>query len=660
MVRQKDVAWQTQTGAPADPQAGNIPGGFRDVLRTANFNDGQTQGLAADSGTWAVSGGALQVASTSRQADAVAVYQIGEALPSYFEVVGTIKVVKPTAGWNANSYVVFDYQDANNFKFAGLNVSTNKLEMGIRTAAGWQVLKQASFPTSLRSDVWYNVMLSVNGLTATLTVDNTNAFSHTFAATVLDGWSYGLNWGLVGLGSNKSRGEMDNISVQVVPPALTVSRTDDFTTGTGPMVGAAADARTGTWAAVAGRFSGTPLAGSDRAIQLLNLNGVTQMTAATLLELSTTFRTTGLSGIVFDRYNDKDFKFAAIDMPNKQIVIGHVKGGSVSIDAWVARSTLLATVDYKLGVSIKGLTVSVTVNDQAAVGFVFNAVASDGRFGLFSHGATASFDTVTVKTNDPSIPAAQTLLGTAQTLNLAAPTLSLEQAAPLLAEGKRRWALVEDKLHVALLDGVELQVADLPGEALAEYRQGVITVDVDAGGAGWYIDAVATDDNEFSGAGAVLQARAGGPAQAGVDLLSVISHELGHAMGLGHADGGVMSAELTAGQRSTPEIWGRLGAQPGKAAGTSLLPPVAAVARVDIDWSRRLHGERIEATAGGAGGAELLAGLARPTAASKLSPAWQQRFVNDLGFDAQSLRPNAGLALHLPVVSKTTARVQSR
>ena len=33
-----------------DPQAGNIPGGRRDVLRTATFNDGTLTGFAADSG----------------------------------------------------------------------------------------------------------------------------------------------------------------------------------------------------------------------------------------------------------------------------------------------------------------------------------------------------------------------------------------------------------------------------------------------------------------------------------------------------------------------------------------------------------------------------------------------------------------------------------
>ncbi len=111
LVRQQDSVWQDQTGAPADPQAGNIPGGPRDVLRAADFNNGQMQALAPDSGTWQVSGGALQVAATSAKADAVAVYHVGDALPSYYEVVATIKVIKPTGTWEANSFVVFDYQD---------------------------------------------------------------------------------------------------------------------------------------------------------------------------------------------------------------------------------------------------------------------------------------------------------------------------------------------------------------------------------------------------------------------------------------------------------------------------------------------------------------------------------------------------------------------
>src|SRR5689334_11340504 len=78
--------------------------------------------------------------------------------------------------------------------------------MGHRNASGWIVDSQASFPGSVKSDTWYNLLLSVNGLTATLLVNNTSSFSFTYAPTVVDGWSYGLNWGLVGFGSNNSRG----------------------------------------------------------------------------------------------------------------------------------------------------------------------------------------------------------------------------------------------------------------------------------------------------------------------------------------------------------------------------------------------------------------------------------------------------------------------
>ena len=137
------------------------------------------------------------MSATSSHTDAVAVYQIGDALPSYYEVRATIMGVKPTGGWNANSYIIFDYQSDTNFKFAGLDVSTNKMVMGHRDASGWVVDAQGSVKGGVKSDTWYNLLLSVNGLTATLVLDNQTLFTFTYAPTVIDGWSYGLNWGLV-------------------------------------------------------------------------------------------------------------------------------------------------------------------------------------------------------------------------------------------------------------------------------------------------------------------------------------------------------------------------------------------------------------------------------------------------------------------------------
>ena len=60
VVRQQDFAWHDQTGAPDDPQAGNIPGGTRDVLRSRGLQRRPASGFFADSGTWTVNNGALR------------------------------------------------------------------------------------------------------------------------------------------------------------------------------------------------------------------------------------------------------------------------------------------------------------------------------------------------------------------------------------------------------------------------------------------------------------------------------------------------------------------------------------------------------------------------------------------------------------------------
>ena len=95
LVLQKDFAWQDQTGAPSDPQAGNIPGGPRDVLRSAGFQDGTMEGFFVDTGSFTVENGQLKVAADSTYGDAVSVFDVGAYLPSYFEIRATINAAKP-------------------------------------------------------------------------------------------------------------------------------------------------------------------------------------------------------------------------------------------------------------------------------------------------------------------------------------------------------------------------------------------------------------------------------------------------------------------------------------------------------------------------------------------------------------------------------------
>src|SRR6185503_9960908 len=228
IVQQDHGLWQTETGGPTDPQAGNIPGGTRDVLRSADFNDGTTSSFAVDSGTFAVQNGTLQVSATTTTGDAAAVFYHDEYLPIYYEITASVTANKPLAGYKANAYVIFDYFSPTDFKYAGIDVSTNKFLLGHRTATGW--IQDAFTPGLLKPDTAYDMLVQVNGTAVTVNVGN-KSFGYVFGARILDGEAVGLNKGLLGVGSQQAKGTYDNIRIQVAPPAITLDANEDYNDG---------------------------------------------------------------------------------------------------------------------------------------------------------------------------------------------------------------------------------------------------------------------------------------------------------------------------------------------------------------------------------------------------------------------------------------------
>src|SRR3546814_4161847 len=65
---------------------------------------------------------------------------------------------------------------------------------------------------------------------------------------------------------------------------------------------------------------------------------------------------------------------------------------------------------------------------------------------------------------------------------------------------------------------------------------GVITIDDDAAGAGWFVDPSPGDAAEFTGGDAdhLLDAAAGSAAAGRIDLLTALMHEIGHLFDLPH------------------------------------------------------------------------------------------------------------------------------
>ena len=123
----------------------------------------------------------------------------------------------------------------------------------------------------------------------------------------------------------------------------------------------------------------------------------------------------------------------------------------------------------------------------------------------------------------------------------------------VLAAAKDRLAAAHG-LDVSAFDGASLTLADLPGLALGKAQGPSLVLDSNAAGHGWYVDGTPGDDAEFAGGGAVLTAASGSGAEGRMDLLTVVLHELGHMVGLDHAESGsgLMAGSLEAGQRLLP------------------------------------------------------------------------------------------------------------
>ena len=194
-----------------------------------------------------------------------------------------------------------------------------------------------------------------------------------------------------------------------------------------------------------------------------------------------------------------------------------------------------------------------------------------------------------------------------------APRLTHELLQPVVQQAVAQWSV--DGADARRLNHLDIRIADIPGTRLGVVgSSGTIWIDRDAAGYGWSMD---------------VESRGLRVEGSGVDLLSVVTHELGHVLGFEHSDGyDVMGRTLAVGQRRLPasSLVGGSFAGDGYGSRNDLAAGMQSLDEVFSLWGVRGWASTLGAPAGGS---------LRSTAAT-VSPS-HNRFFETLGAE-----PNHG------------------
>ncbi|MEM6504222.1 MAG: glycosyl hydrolase family 28-related protein [Planctomycetota bacterium] len=176
-------------------------GGSNPVLFEEDFDDGSAESFTPVSGTWVVdSAGRYRGNIAGKTNWAVSLVSPMPSLPDSFTIGADLRGTNST---KKNAYVIYDYVDPDNFKFAGAVFDMNRWSIG--EVVGGTRIEYAIFQEPLEINVDYAVELRLSNGQAELYADGLLKATHDFGVT--------LTSRPIGIGTNGSQSLFDRFRV---------------------------------------------------------------------------------------------------------------------------------------------------------------------------------------------------------------------------------------------------------------------------------------------------------------------------------------------------------------------------------------------------------------------------------------------------------------
>ena len=367
-----------ETDPPPPPTTTSLP-------LVEDFEDGLAEHFEERLGLWNVTDGRYAVTPDANVGGiSVSTIAIAGSLPANLDFRATVNADAGSSVQPSNAFLIFDYQDPSDFKYAGAYVGSDLWAIGHVTGGVW--IDDVTFSGTLDPATDYALQLLIDNGDVTLLVDGVGKLDHRFAQPLTDG--------SIGLGTKNSISRFDDVIAQALPAPTTLPFAEDFEDGAADFL----QVRFGQWSVIGGRYEAAPE---------LGVNGVSTIRVDALpanFEIHTVFNADAGTSVrasnafvIFDYQGPSDFKYVGAFVGGNRWAIGHVAAG-VWVDDVTFAETINATTDYSVQVVIENDSrVTFVVDGAAKLTHDFGGSLTNGSVGLATLNATSRFDDLLVQ-----------------------------------------------------------------------------------------------------------------------------------------------------------------------------------------------------------------------------------------------------------------------